>query len=420
MIIKNATLIDCEGIYKKDLYIKNNLISDTAYGDVIDCTGCFVMPGLINAHTHLAMSMLRGVADDLPLQKWLNSVIFPIEKKFVNKETVYWSSLLSMMEMISTGTTCFVDMYYFENQVAKAAVDIGMRGFVGEGALDFSPNSNNSDTVIKRIENLIIRYKDGELVRPIIAPHSLYLTKETTLKKLLELSKKYDVPVTIHASETDGEVKMILEQYGKRPIAMLDKLGLLTEKTVVAHAVKLTDNDISLLEKSEATVAHNIKSNLKLASGIMPISKMSRINIALGTDGAASNNKQNLFSEMNTAALIHKGVSGDPTISDAQSIFKMATFNPAGPLGIKVGKLSPGYMADLIIIKPDALSSIPIYNPYSYLVYSFSHSDIKTVIINGKIVYENGRFSFINAAKVKSKISILSKEVQSFANRKTY
>ncbi len=418
MIIKNAALIDCDGVRKKDLFIEDNLIAEDAHGAVFDCTGCFVMPGLINAHTHLAMSLFRGVADDLPLKKWLGDIIFPIEKRFVNPEMVYWSSLLSMMEMISTGTTCFVDMYYFESQVAKAAEDIGMRGFVGEGALDFStPDSDSSDTVLEHIEKLINRYKNGELVRPVIAPHSLYLTKGTTLKKLSRLSKKYDIPITIHLSETDSEVGMILERYGKRPVAVLNELGLLNKKTIAAHAVKLTDNDILLLEKSGATIVHNVKSNLKLASGIMPISKMNKINIALGTDGAASNNKQNLFSEMNIAALVHKGASGNWAAADAKSIFKMATLNPAKPLGIKVGKLLPGYIADLIIIKPAALSSVPIYNPYSYLVYSFSDSDIQTVIINGKIVYNNGKFSFIDMVQVRSKVIGLSKLVQRFVKK---
>lgn len=361
---------------------------------VIDAKDKLVMPGLINAHTHAPMSLFRGIADDLRLMDWLRNYIFPAEAKNVTKDFVRWGTLLSCWEMIRSGTTTFVDMYFFEDEIAAAAEEAGMRAVVGQGVFDApTPDSQTSRDGLAQAEALIDKWKENKLISPAIATHSAYICEPETLREAKALADRYGVLVLIHLAESQNETEIIRERHGTTPTRYLHRIGLLDRNVLAAHCVWLDDEDISLLKESSVGVAHCPQSNMKLASGIAPVPKMldAGINVGLGTDAPASNNNLDLFEEMGTAAMLHKVAHLDPTAVTALQAVEMATLCGARALNLQdeIGSIEVGKKADLIILTLDEPNEIPLYNIYSHLVYAIHASDVETSIINGNVVMQH-------------------------------
>lgn len=374
----------------------------------IDARGGIVMPGLVNAHTHAAMTCFRGMADDLPLMNWLNDHIFPAEAR-LDHEKVYSGALLACAEMILSGTTCFSDMYLFEDAVATAAKNSGIRAVVGEVLFDFpSPNYGPIEKGFEYTEMLIRKWKNDPLVTIAVEPHSPYLCSPELLRKASGLALENNIPLITHLSETKSEVNQIQKQYGKTPVRHMADLGVLTSNLLACHCVVLTNDDMDLLRQFDVKVAHNPESNMKLASGVAPIPKLIEkgVCVAIGTDGCASNNNLDLFLEIDTAAKLHKVSTGDPTVMDAKTVLKMCTIDSARSLGLSdsIGSLEPGKKADLIVIDTQKPHLTPMYQPESHLVYAARGSDVDSVIINGKIVLENRKLNFMDIEAIMKNV----------------
>ncbi|MCG2809359.1 MAG: amidohydrolase [Candidatus Portnoybacteria bacterium] len=369
---------------------------------IIDGRGRVALPGLINTHTHLAMSLLRGYADDLSLEDWWQNYIYPIESKF-GREEVYWGSLLALVEMVKSGTTYFTDFYYHEDEVGKAAQKVGMRGALGCAVLDFpSFYSKNPADAFRKIEKLAKR-KIG-LTDYALAPHMFQTTSLETYKRAKKIARQNNLLLTTHLSETKQEVDFSLKKYKKRPVEALDEAGILDEKTLLAHCCWLNKKEIKILARSGVSVAHCPISNMKLGSGIMPLEEMMEagVNVCLGTDGACSNNCLDMFGEMKVAALTHKGYRLNPLIADAQTVLDMATINGAKALGLEkeIGSLEEGKKADIIILDFEKPRLTPCHNLVSNIVYAAQGSDVETTIINGKIVMEKGKIQGVDEKSV--------------------
>ncbi|MBU1052702.1 MAG: amidohydrolase [Proteobacteria bacterium] len=387
---------------------KTGELSSYKAAKVIDAKGGIIMPGLINAHTHASMSIFRGLADDLPLMDWLNNHIFPAESK-LTQQRVYDGALLACAEMIQSGITCFCDMYLFEDHVAMAASDAGLRALVGEVLYDFpSPNYGPIEKGFLYTKMLIEKYRDDPLIKIAVEPHSTYLCAPELLKNAALLAKKNDLLLVIHVAETESEILQIKAKYGLTPVGFLEDIGVLSSNLLACHCVHLTDNDISLLKKYDAKIAHNPESNMKLASGIAPVPKLLEqgICVGIGTDGCASNNNLDIFHEMNMAAKLGKVSTLDPTAMNAESVLKMATIDGARALGISdiTGSIEVGKKADVIIIETKKPHLTPMYNPVSVLVHAVRASDVKTSIINGKVVMENGKLLTLDIKKAAEKV----------------
>ncbi|MBT9440074.1 MAG: amidohydrolase family protein [Desulfobacterales bacterium] len=383
---------------------------------IIDARGGIIMPGLVNAHTHAAMTCFRGLADDLPLMTWLNDYIFPAEAK-LDYEKVYCGTLLACAEMIISGTTCFCDMYLFEDAVACAAKHAGMRAVVGEVLYDFpSPNYGPIEQGFAYTEMLIEKWKNDSLITIAVEPHSPYLCSPDLLKRASFLAEKNNIPLVIHVSETRYEVQTSKEKHGLTPVGFLADLDVLSPNLLACHCVALTDEDISLLQRFDVKVSHNPESNMKLASGIAPIPELLKagVCVGLGTDGCASNNDLDIFLEMDTAAKLHKVNTFDPTVMDAYTVLKMCTIDGARSLGLDdiTGSLEPGKRADIIIIDTHKPHLTPMYNPISHLVYAVKGSDVTTSIINGKIVMEDGRLLTLKLEDIIEEIKIIADEIR--------
>ncbi len=380
----------------------------------IDAQGGIVMPGLINAHTHAAMTCFRGLADDLPLMTWLNDHIFPAESK-LSPKMVYQGTLLACAEMILSGTTTFCDMYLFEDSVAEAAKYAGMRALVGEVLYDFpSPNYGPIEKGFEYTEMLLDKWKDDPLVSIAVEPHSPYLCSPVLLQRAKELSGRYNAPLVIHLAETEHEAGQIQEKYGLTPVGHLADLDVLCPRLIADHCVAVTDEDIALLKRFDVKVAHNPESNMKLASGIAPLPELIRsgITVGLGTDGCASNNNLDLFQEMDSAAKLHKVHTLDPTVMDARAVVEMATINGAEALGMEaiVGSLEAGKKADIIVIDISKPHLTPMYNVYSHLVYAVTGNDVTTVIIDGRIVMERRILKSLDLETTMSTVNRIADE----------
>lgn len=391
---------------------ESKIFADWNIKKQIDAKGGIIMPGLINTHTHAAMSLFRGLADDLPLMTWLNDYIFPAEAK-LDEDMVYHGTLLACAEMILSGTTCFCDMYLFEDAVARAAVKAGMRAVVGEVLYDFpSPNYGPLEKGFEYTKMLIAKWQQDSLITIAVEPHSVYLCAPDLLQKASDLATEHDLPFVIHLAETQNEVDTIKEKYGKTPVGHLAKLGVLSPRTVACHCVVLTKEDIDLLSRYKVKIAHNPASNMKLASGIAPLPELVRrgIHTGLGTDGCASNNNLDLLAEMDTAAKLHKVATLDPTVMDAATVLQMATSGGAHVLGLNhfIGSLEIGKKADIIIIDTHQPHLTPMYNPASHLVYSARGSDVITSIINGKLIMEDRCLLTIDIEEVMAKANQLA------------
>lgn len=361
----------------------------------IDAHGGIVMPGLINCHTHSPMTLFRGLADDLPLLDWLNNYIFPVEKK-MDRDFVRTGAMLACAEMILSGTTTFCDMYLFEEEVATAAKEAGMRCLAGEVLYDFpSPCYGDPKNAIPFTDAFIRRWMGDELVSPAVMPHSLFTCSPELLRASLELAERYDVPLKLHVAETLGEVREIKNRFGKTPVQYLSSLGLLNDRLLAIHCVHVDKDEIAMMAEAGARAVHNPESNMKLASGVAPVPDMIKagVTVGLGTDGCASNNNLDLIGEMDTAAKLHKAVHMDPTLMDAITVISMATDTGAKALGMErlTGSLEIGKRADIIVIDTNRPHLTPMYNPYSHLVYAARGSDVVYTIINGRLAMEERR-----------------------------
>ncbi|MBW2052371.1 MAG: amidohydrolase [Deltaproteobacteria bacterium] len=379
---------------------------------VLTGTGTLVMPGLINAHTHVPMTCFRGLADDLPLETWLNEAIFPAETKLTS-EIVYWGAMLGCAEMILSGTTFFCDMYLFEHEVARAVEKAGLRALLGEVLYDFpSPNYGPAEEGLKFTANLIDQWQGHDRISIAVEPHTLYTCSPDFLKACQELAFQKKTPLIIHVSETKDEVANIQSQYGATPVHHLDNLGLLSSRLIADHCVALEEDEIDLLSERGVKVVHNPSSNMKLASGISPVPELleAGVSVGLGTDGAASNNHLDMFSEMDITAKLHKSFKLDPTVMNAATVLNMATTDGARVLGMgnRVGCLAPGYLADLIVLDLNQPHLTPLYNPNSHLVYTASGADVIHSVVNGQILMENRRLTTLDLEAIYEKMAEIS------------
>lgn len=376
-----------------------------------------VMPGFINTHTHAAMVLLRGLADDMPLKEWLEGHVWPAENKWLSPEFINDAMELACLEMLKSGTTTYCDMYFFEDVAAGVVKKLGMRAVLGAGVVDFpTKTTQNADDCIWNAEELILAYENDKLITPSIAAHSAYACSPETLKKIRNLALRHNALVQIHLSEAEWEVHDSVSKHGARPAWHLDRIGLFDCRTIAAHCVWLDDGEIELLKNKNVGVSHCIESNLKLASGIAPVPKMLKagINVSLGTDGAASNNDLNIISDMSTAAKVHKAASNDPTAVDAKTALLMATRWGAEAMGLKhIGSLEAGKAADAIVINLDKPHMTPLYNIVSHMVYCMRPDDIETVMVNGSVLVENGRLACADEGEILEKSRAWSKKIRS-------
>jgi 5-methylthioadenosine/S-adenosylhomocysteine deaminase len=372
--------------------------------EVLDAGGKAVLPGLVNSHTHAAMTLFRGLADDLPLEEWLNRHIFPAERR-INGEWVYWGTLLACAEMIASGTTTFCDMYLFEDEVARAASRAGVRALVGEVLYDFpSPNYGPLEQGFAYTRELIARYREDPLISVAVEPHTPFTCSPALLQTAKALSGETGVPLIIHLAETRGEAERIAAQYGRSPARHLDHLGLLDENLIAVHGVFLDEAELDLVAEKRTRVVHCPESNMKLASGVAPVVGMRQrgIPVGLGTDGCASNNNLDLFQEMDTAAKLHKVFHRDPTVLPAPEVVRLATIGGARVLGLdgQIGSLEVGKKADLIFLDLDQPHLTPLYNIYSHLVYCARGADVSRVIVGGRTLMAGGRFTTLDWEEV--------------------
>jgi len=400
LLIENIKVITMEGDYiipKGYIYIEDNKIVKVKEGvyeggrdnlEVIDGNGCVALPGFINCHTHIPMTLLRGYGEGLPLMRWLNEKIWPFEAR-LTEEDIYNGALLGIIEMIKSGTTSFVDMYFREDTIAKACRRANIRGFLGSPIIGDMWERQIDETL-----SLYDEFKEDDLIKIFIAPHSPYTCSFETLKKVGEIARNYKLPIHIHIAETKDEVNIIREKYNKTPAEVCKDAGLYDEnKVVAAHCVYLNDDDIIMVKNYDFSVVYNPQSNMKLASGAAPIVKMMKngINVALGTDGASSNNNLNMIDEMKSASLLQKLTFNDATALSAYDTLKLATVNAAKAIGMedKLGKIKEGFLADIILIDFNKPHLNPPTDIYSNIVYAANGSEIKTVIINGKVVLKD-------------------------------
>jgi len=375
----------------------------------LDRGDAIIAPGLIDTHTHAAMSLFRGIADDMRLQDWLEKFIFPAEAKNVSPEFVRWGTRLGCLEMLLGGTTTFTDMYYFEDVVAEAAKEAGMRGVLGETIIGFpvADNKTPADALVFT-EKYLVRFRNDSLVVAAVAPHALYTNSDETLKASRALADKYNAPLLIHIEETKKEVDDTMAARHMTPVAVLDSLGVLTGRTVAAHCVWASDADIATLKRRNVGVAHCPSSNMKLASGAAPVVKMlaAGIHVGLGPDGpAGSNNDFNLFEEMDLAAKLQKVITMDPQALPASAALDMATIGGARVLGMEkeIGSIEAGKRADLIVVRLDRPNAAPMYDVVSQMVYALKADDVRDVMVNGRPVVRDGKILTLDEKAVMAK-----------------
>ena len=372
----------------------------------INARGKAIIPGLINTHTHIPMSLFRGISDDLDLNDWLTKFIFPAEAKNVDEAFVRAGTRLGLAEMIRGGTTTYCDMYYFEDAIADETKKAGMRGVLGETIIDFPVADNKThEEAMAYTERFVRKWKNDPLIVAAYAPHAPYTVSTEHLMNIKRAADASNSPVVIHVAETKKERDDIAAQKGNTPVEYLNKIGFLNNRVIAAHTVWLTSAEIDILKRNGVGAAHNPQSNMKLASGVAPVSQMLARDVAvgLGTDGAASNNDLNMWEEMDTAAKLHKLISNDPKTLPAEQAFEMATIRGARALHLQdlIGSIERGKRADIAIVDLDSLNQTPFFNIYSSLVYSTKASDVRTVIINGRIVMADRVLLTLNESAIK-------------------
>lgn len=396
-----------ENITTANIYIKNDKIYKIGYLEgftadkIIDGEGFVTMPGLINAHTHVAMTLFRNYGPETDLMTWLNDYIWPLEDKLIAND-VYNASKLAILEMIKSGTTTFSDMYFFCEETVKAALDMGIRAQISRGL----SIPDLGDEKIKENLQLASKYKDSKLIDIGFGPHAIYTTDIDYLRRVSDYAQKYDLPIHIHLSETKTENDQCYEKYKMSPTKVFEKSGIFKNKTIAAHGIYLSDEDLDIIKENNVSIVHNPNSNLKLSSGFLDVSRLidKGINVCLGTDSASSNNKLSMLREIESTSLVSKLFSSRPL--SCFEILKMATANGAKALGVndKVGLVKEGFIADLIMIDTNNINHSPSNDLLSSICFSTYESDIKNVIINGNIVYENGGFIGVNEGELVNKI----------------
>jgi 5-methylthioadenosine/S-adenosylhomocysteine deaminase len=376
--------------------------------ETIDTSGKAVIPGLINGHTHVPMTLFRGLGGDLDLHQWLTEYIFPAEAKNVTDEFVRTGTQLGIAEMIRGGTTTYCDMYYFEDAIADETAKAGMRAVLGETVIDFPVADNKTHAeAVAYTERFVKKWQGHALVTPAIAPHAPYTVSEEHLRAVRAFSDRTGAPIVTHVAETRKEVDDSLKSKGASPVAYLARIGFLNERVIAAHVVFATAEEIELLKRSGTGVVHNPQSNMKLASGVAPVPQMllAGLRLGLGTDGAASNNDLSMWEEMDAAAKLHKVFSHDPKVVTAQQAFEMATIGGARALHMEreIGSVEPDKRADLVVIDLDTLNQTPLYNLYSALVYATKAADVRTVIIEGRVVMRDRRLLTLDENDIKTR-----------------
>jgi len=385
---------------------------------VVDARGDLVIPGLVDGHTHVPMTLFRGLADDLPLQAWLERHVWPAERRFMRADTVTWGSRLGVAELVRSGVTTFCDMYFFEDDVAAVVDELGVRGVLGQVFFDFTgPQGLDVEANVAYATEFVARWRGHDRIVPALAPHAPYSVSPDLYRRLHALAERWDVPLVTHLAETQEEHRDVLARHGRSPVRHLSSLGLLDARLVAAHCVWVDGEEIDLLAASRAGVVHNPRSNLKLASGIAPVPDMLRagVNVGLGTDGAASNNELDLLAEIQFAALLHKGVRLDPLAVPAIAALEMATIGGARALGLaeKIGSIEVGKRADLVVIDLDEDSLVPLYDPVSHLAYAIEASDVRTVIVDGRIVVADSTLLTADDAEIRRRVRELATEIGS-------
>lgn len=373
--------------------------------EILDLSGMLVMPGLVNAHTHAAMTFLRGLADDMLLMEWLQQKIFPVEQG-LTPDLVRLGSLLGFAEMLRTGTTACVDMYIFEAAVLEAADRAGLRCLAGEGVFNFpSACCPDADAALACTREMAQRWAGHDRLHVAVMPHSVYTTTAAQLTACRELADELGLPLHIHLAETRQETALSLQQHGLRPVAHADRLGLLRPGTILAHVVDVDADEMALLARRGVSVVHNPSSNMKLASGVAPVPAMldAGVRLALGSDGAASNNRLNMFTEMGRAALLHKA-AGDPETMPARTVLDMATRGGAAALGSDGGVLAVGRPADCIALDLSAPNMQPLFNAASHAVYAATGMEVALTMVAGEVLYRDGRFSRFDYAALCAEV----------------
>jgi len=391
---------------------------------MVDCSGKIVMPGLINAHTHVPMTLLRGLADDLRLDVWLLGYMMPVEREFVSPEFVALGTKLAAAEMIKSGITCFADMYYFEHEVAQAAEETGMRAVCAQTVLKFpSPDAQSYEESLAMARDFIQNWKDNELIVPAVGPHAPYTCTDEILKACTDLAKEFDVPLHIHIAETAGEVENMRRDRGMPVVPYVKKQTLLEAKVIAAHCVHIDDGEMHTLAHANAGVVHNPSSNLKLASGFARVDQWLEhgLKVGIGTDGPSSNNDLDMFEEIRLAAFLGKSVSNDPTALPAKTVVRLATKGGAEALHIDnlTGSLEPGKRADLILVDISPIHNVPRYNHdangiYSQLIYSTKARDVTDVMINGKWVLQNRMLTNLDEAALIKQSQVYAEKIDAF------
>lgn len=392
--------------------------------EIRDCSGCIVMPGLVNTHTHLPMSLLRGLVDDLRLDVWLYGYMLPVEREFVEPHFCRVGTLLSCAELIRSGVTCLADMYYYEDTIAETVAEVGLRGVCAETIMRIpTPDAGSYDESLDYAHRYVEKWQGNPLITPAFGPHSVYLCTPEILHAISMLSLKYDVPQLIHIAETELEVRELVEKLGEPPVVWMQKQGLLVGKMLVAHGVHLADAEMRLLAERHIGVAHNPTSNLKLASGVARVTALRQAGVAvgLGTDGCASNNDLDMFEEMRLAALLPKGVSGDPTAVPARTAVEMATIEGAKSLYLEsdIGSLEPGKWADIVVVDLSGVHETPRFalsdnNVYSQLVYAAKSSDVRDVAVAGRFLMRDGELLTVDVVGVQAEAEAIAARIGQF------
>jgi cytosine/adenosine deaminase-related metal-dependent hydrolase len=438
ILIRNAHLVTMNG--EKDVVAGGTLVirgsqivavggpdlaKSYAADKVIDAGGDIVMPGMVNTHTHAPMTLFRGLADEVPDR--LERFIFPLEGTVVDSENVYRGTLLAAVEMVQGGVTTFADMYYFEDQVALAAAEVGMRAVAGETVIQYpAPDAREPYGGLDYAKKFIEAFRGHELITPALAPHAPYSVGEEQLALVAEWAQKLDVPVLIHLSETKDEIERIRRDFGKTPVEHLDSVGLLESRLVAAHCIFVTESDIDLLKQRGVGVAHNMVSNVKAGKGVAPVLTMLErgVDVGLGTDGATSGNTLDIITQMGYVAKIHKLVNEDRTVMPPVDVVEMATIGGARALemGDRIGSLEVGKLADVVIVDKDAINMIPMYDVYSGLVYAASAANVTTTIIHGRIIMEERKILTVDVDKIRQDVlelnEAIKREAEKLANSK--
>ncbi len=392
------------------------VMSRFAAREVVDARGRAVIPGLVNGHTHVPMSLFRGIADDLDLNEWLTKYIFPAEAKNVTEEFVRAGARLGLAEMIRGGTTTYCDMYYFEDAIAEETERAGVRGLLGETVIDFPvPDNKTWADAMRYAERFVARWKGNRLITPAVAPHAPYTVSEAHLKEVRSFSDRTGAPVVTHVAETRKEVEDITRDHGATPVEYLARIGFLSPRTVAAHTVHLTENEVKLLGRYNVGSVHNPESNMKLASGVAPVPQMLKAGVALGlgTDGAASNNDLDMWEAMDYAAKLHKVATFDPKVVTAEEALAMATVGGARALHMEadIGSLEEGKRADLVVVDLDALHQTPRYSIYSHLVYATKAGDVRTVVVEGRVLMRDRRLLTLDEPLIKQRARAIRERI---------